>query len=202
MSRVLAILLVVVCGLVLGVAKNAEACQCVPPDAATARARAKFIAEGRVDANEVRPDSGGLRSVRLSDIVVHKGPAAGAPALTFDNGNDCPPVELEVGKRYLMYMARHPSEQGAAVTFCNRVVLSSLATAELKELSGGGPTATPVSPSQPRASASPSAPSAPSPVTGGCASCQAAGGGDGGPAPFALGMMLMLWGLNRRRSVR
>ncbi len=179
---------------ILTSAPDARACTCSPDTAEQARERADFVFEGRVVSQ--RP----WHAV-FEDVIVHRGEEAAAP-LDITNGNDCPPVTLEDGERYLVYMPAHPSEQGAAVTYCGRVVLASEAADEIAALSVAEQAPVveapePVAPAAPRPlqeAAPDSAPPPNPPAAGGCAGCATSEGS----APDAALLAVLLLGLAMR----
>jgi hypothetical protein len=213
MPKLLAIFVTIACAGVLGASARAEACQCSPPTPDVARRESKLIFEGRVDADEPRPGEPSLRQATFSDVVVHRGGGVGASRVTVMNGNDCMPVQLDAGKRYLVYMREATlTEPGAGITFCERVVLSSAAADELRELAREGsmkaksaPSAAPAPVPEPGASPTPAPPHSEAAIprsapgnAGGCASCSAAGAAYSGAFSGALAALLGLASVLRR----
>jgi MYXO-CTERM domain-containing protein len=167
----------------------AEACQCSPPDAASTGAT--LIIEGTVTRDAPRADEPALREVTLADVQTYRGAVVGAE-VTLHNGSDCPPVSFATGRRYLLYLH---AERGVAptVTFCNRVVESASAGAEIAALGAEPPASAPAAP--PGASDVP-------PVQGnGCASCAASGPDGSVRSPAWLAALLAGAALARRRRV-
>jgi hypothetical protein len=200
-SRCVLLAFAVALALVLASARSARACQCrgdAPAyDVERARKHSALIVEGLVEGHGPQDGYSGQRRVALVDVNALRG-AHHDRTLILENGGDCAPAELHVGRRYVIYL----SESGdRSIDACSRVIELAMADAELAVLRAGAP---------PRANTNGGAGAPPGRTQveppgserGGCASCGAAV--PAGPAPEAAGAAIlalsMLVARGRRRQ--